>query len=178
MITYDFEYWFYRSTWSNLVMSKVRIVFEKINLKLLPFRCQSAKFSDFQPRFFFCTNIFVQKLWLFSFPNIFIFSDIFFIDVSKIVHSFWQWYTKLLHLGTLLLFCFSVLIFSWLFTFIIGVLFPLTCFCFLEANLSKTSWQTPKNVSNFWSFLLSVLLNNLFIRTYLNLLLEISLYFL
>ena len=59
-----------------------------------------------------------------------------------------------------------------------AVLFPGIYFRLFETNLHKTSRQILQNFSNSSSFLLIVILDNSFIRTFLNLLSEKTLYFL
>ena len=59
-----------------------------------------------------------------------------------------------------------------------AVLFPAIYFCLLETNMPKNSRQTLQNFSNSSSFELIVILDNSFIRTFLNLLSEKTLYFL
>ena len=59
-----------------------------------------------------------------------------------------------------------------------AVLFPAIYFRLLETNMPKNSRQTLQNFSNSSSFELIVILDNSFIRTFLNLLSEKTLYFL
>ena len=73
----------------------------------------------------------------------------------------------------LLFLCFELFMISFLrFLFTKVVFFLLIYFCFLGANLSKTSRETLKSLSNPASFLLIEILESSFFRTYLELTLE------